>query len=361
MISILMLITSSIFAQDLNKLKLFGDVRFRTELDRNSKKKDGSFRNDRDRLRYRIRFGFKYNLNKNFEFGARIRSGNPFNQQSPHITIGNEFHSGDFSVDKVYIKVKDKSGLWLWAGKNGMPFWEQNEMLWDGDVNPEGLASGGKFNINDNMHIMPVLGYFIENRSGKSFIDDSRILAAQVRLSNKFNDNKLVLSTGFINANKIPEKPDYVDTFTKNYSIWASSLQFNLKSVGLTLGVDYFKNLADYKNNENVADIFKDQTTGYVTSIKYGLGKFQFGYYFAHIEKYAVIDYFAQDDWVRWGNKNYTRSSNYGGHEFRVKYKIAKNFNTVFRAYFVEGLKIIPGGTDLETGTRIRLDFNIKF
>ena len=48
-----------------NKLKLYGDVRFRTELDRDSKKNDGSMRADRDRFRFRFRFGFKYALNNN--------------------------------------------------------------------------------------------------------------------------------------------------------------------------------------------------------------------------------------------------------------------------------------------------------
>jgi len=39
--------------------------------------------------------------------------------------------------------------------------------------------------------------------------------------------------------------------------------------------------------------------------------------------------------------------------------KFNNKFNTVLRTYFVEGIKTT--GTNLETGTRIRLDFNIKF
>jgi hypothetical protein len=79
-------------------------------------------RDDRDRFRYRARFGAKYALNDNFEFGMRIRSGNPANQQSPHVTLGKGFDSDAFSLDKAYIKVKSKGGLWVWAGKNSMPY-----------------------------------------------------------------------------------------------------------------------------------------------------------------------------------------------------------------------------------------------
>jgi len=43
----------------------------------------------------------------------------------------------------------------------------------------------------------------------------------------------------------------------------------------------------------------------------YSFKIFQLSYYYAHIEKYAVIDYLAQDDWVRWENSNMTRSSNF--------------------------------------------------
>jgi len=73
---------------------------------------------------------------------------------------------------------------------------------------------------------------------------------------------------------------------------------------------------------------------------------------------------FAQDDWMRWDNTltnghSYTRSSNFEGFELNFKYKFTKKFNTTLRFWNIEGIE--KTGTDLETGTRIRLDFNIKF
>ena len=155
----------------------------------------------------------------------------------------------------------------------------------------------------------------------------------------------------------MPNKPDGNATFMLDYTIWASSLQYKVNK--FTLGLDYFSNLKNYDNNPNIDAVFKDQDTGYVGSVKYDFNKFQLGYYYAHIEKYAVVDYLAQDDWVRWGNSDMTRSSNFSGHEFRAVYKINSKFNMVLRAYFVDGLETT--GTTLESGTRIRFDFNIKF
>jgi len=360
---LILLITSIINAQEKetkSKLNFYGDFRFRTELDRNSDKTDGTTRDDRDRLRYRLRFGFKYRLNENIEFGGRMRSGNSLNQQSPHVTLGKEFQTDDFSIDKAYLKVSDKKGYWAWAGKNGMPFWQQNELVWDADVNPEGIAAGGNYKLSEKLNLVPVFGYFIIGNTGKTFSDDSSISIAQLVFKSNFGDNNITISNGLINGTAIPNTPDGTETFTMNYNILATSFQINLKKTGLKLGLDYFENLKNYKTNIQVNDVYKNQTSGYVGSLMYySFKKIQLSYYYAHIEKYAVIDYFAQDDWVRWGNKNMTRSSNFKGHEFRVTYKFNNKFNTVLRTYFVEGIKTT--GTNLETGTRIRLDFNIKF
>ena len=167
------------------------------------------------------------------------------------------------------------------------------------------------------------------------------------------------LYSGLISANRLPNTPDGTSSFNMNYNILATSFQFNLKKTGLKFGLDHFENLKDYKTNSQINDIYKDETSGYVGSLIFVRKKFQYGYYYAHIEKYAVIDYFAQGDWLRWGNSDMTRSSNFRGHEFRVVYNFNNKFNTVLRTYFVKGIETT--GTNLETGTRIRLDLNIKF
>ena len=361
---LIILLTWSSFAQDKGKKKeikinFFGDVRLRGELDRNSKTIDGSKRDDRDRLRYRLRFGLNYDVNKNFRFGASVRSGHPANQQSPHVTIGDEFEIDDISIDKIFIKYTSDKGIWIWGGKNDMPFWTQNELLWNNNVNPEGLATGLIFKLNEKSNLIPVIGYFIAGHSGKNFNDDSNLFIGQIKFESPLENHKFILSTGVISAKNLPNKPDGSHTFKLDYTIWASSLQFKIKGSGLTAGFDYYKNVNNYKNNVDISEIFEDQTSGLVGSLEYQKNRYMVGYYYASIQKYAVIDYFAQDDWLRWGNNDYTRSSNFSGHEIKFKYSISNTMNTVLRFYTVKGIKT-PGNT-LETGTRLRLDFNIRF
>ncbi len=353
---VLMLNCHFLFSQENNKLKFYGDFRFRAEIDRDSEKMDGTMRDDRDRFRYRLRAGFSYVLNKNMEFGGRIRTGNPQNQQSPHVTLGKEFHSDEFFIDRAYLKLNSNDGYWASFGKNAMPLWQQNGLLWNDDVNPEGISVGKQFKLNSSTNLTPVGGYFIVGNSGNKFTDDSKIIVGQLKLNSMLSGHKLTVATGMISASKLPNTPDATQTFMQDYAILASNIQLIVGKY--SIGFDYFSNLKNYDNVVAIPTVFKDQKTGYAASFGYGIKKISIGYTYANIEKFAVINYFAQDDWLRWGNDNMTSSSNFKGHELALKYTINSNFNAVFRAFKVEGIKTT--GTNLETGTRVRLDLNIK-
>ncbi|MEM9822966.1 MAG: putative porin [Bacteroidota bacterium] len=112
-----------------NSFQLYGDIRLRAEQDWNSRRFDGSFREDRFRLRYRLRFGFTYNWTKNIKMGARIRSGVAESLQSPHNNFGHrEFTGVPINLDQVFL-AGDHDQFWWWAGKNSFPFWKQNELF----------------------------------------------------------------------------------------------------------------------------------------------------------------------------------------------------------------------------------------
>ncbi|MEM8909745.1 MAG: putative porin, partial [Bacteroidota bacterium] len=147
---ILLLILSGIGLNELNaqndtipkQLEFNGDFRFRVEHDWNSRKPDGTFRLDRSRLRYRFRFGVNFRLNQKYAFGGRLRTGNINDQQGPHVTIGGnsgEFGLTQIGLEKLYFKFKAQ---WIdgWLGKNDAPFEKQNELFWNDNVFPEGVA-----------------------------------------------------------------------------------------------------------------------------------------------------------------------------------------------------------------------------
>ena len=126
-----------------------------------------------------------------------------------------------------------------------------------------------------------------------------------------------------------------------------------------------FMNLEDYDEMPDtlINPVYKDQKMGYAISAKLGRlskkGDWLVGYYYVRKEEYSVVSYYTEDDWIRLGNINRNRNTNYQGHEIRFAYAFDSRFNVVARAYFVKGL--VTHDVAKESGNRFRLDFNMKF
>jgi len=355
--------------QDSSKLKLYSDIRIRAEHDWDSKKSDGTYRNDRTRGRYRLRFGFNYNWSKQIQFGGRFRSGNPKDQQSPHIDFGSEMEPGAFKIDKAFIKGDYDRFNWS-LGKNSFPFWKQNELFWDDDVIPEGLSLGYKFEL-DETEIKPTLGGFLINTSSHFIGNDSKLLAGQIAIKTKISKLNIELATGLFAFDKLPTQNDSLTMNRLDYNIIHSGIKLCYDiGIPLCIGFDHTINLTEYnkgKFKDIVNQELKDEINSIVLTLKIGSLKNKYdwylAYYYASVQKYSVVDYFAQDDWLRWDyGETGARSSNFSGHEIRAAYSFGKGFNCVLRAYVVEAImKTKDSDLSLETGNRLRLDFNIKF
>jgi len=347
------------------KLKLFGDFRFRAESDWDSMQFDGTERADRDRLRIRFRLGFNYAYDDHISFGGRLRTGNPQDQQSPHQTLGDEFESKPINIDKAFVQGVWKHG-WAWGGKNGFPFWTQNELFWDEDVTPEGLAGGLTLQLgNKPLRLKPTAGYFIMDGSGNSdrYSEKSHLAALQMALEANLRSYDFTVASGFYSFSDNPATTDTA-LADLDYGILVTGFKVAFKGARRpwSLGVDYMRNTKSYAST-----LFNsDQKTGYVFSANLGKLKerksWLVGYYYAHIEKYAVVARLAQDDWLRWGSATDTRSSNFEGHELRFAYAFGPSWNVMLRLYQVKGIELESAlATAKEDGKRARLDFNISF
>lgn len=347
------------------KLKHYGDLRLRAESDWDSLQFDGTERPDRDRLRVRFRLGFNYTYDEHISFGGRLRTGNPQDQQSPHQTLGDEFESKAINIDKAFIQGVWKRG-WVWAGKNSFPFWTHNELFWDEDVNPEGLAAGLSFSLGERpVRLRPTVGYFVLEGSGSTdrFGDKSHLAAAQLALDTSLRIADLTAAAGFYSFSDNPETMDTA-LADLDYGICVVGIKaaFNVAPKPWSLGVDYMRNTKSYAS----AMFNADQKTGYVLGVSVGQLRARrdwlIGYSYAHIEKFAVVARLAQDDWLRWGSATDTRSSNFEGHELRLAYAFGPSWNVMLRLYQVKGIEIeSPTAVSREDGNRARLDFNIAF
>ena len=352
-----------------SRLKFDADFRFRVEQDWESKKSDGSFRDDRTRLRYRLRAGVKYEA-KRYEIGFRLRTGNLRKQQDPQLTLGDgfkEFGTLPIGIEKVYFQ-----GKWntfrFWIGKNTFPFEKSNELFWSDNVYPEGISLVKDFNINseiiDSFNFRG--GHFIIATSNKSLNQDSYFQGFQI--SSSFFKKRLILFPSLYIFKNIANIPDGNDTFLIDYSIVHLGTKIKvLNKTPMNIEVDFYKNLRDYNSNDSIPTNFKGQKSGFVVGLKYGdlsnKGDWSFSTSYAKLQQFSAVDFLSQNDWARWDYSSSGspdgRLTNFHGIELVAGRKIDKKITLKLKYYFVE--QIIPYGTTKETGSRVRLDLDVKF
>ncbi|MGZ8940912.1 MAG: putative porin [Limisphaerales bacterium] len=344
-------------------LTLYADLRLRYEVDWDSETAAGAARDDRHRGRARARAGFDYRFSDEWSIGSRIRTGDSRSQQSPHLTFvadDGPRDELDFVVDRYFLQYKGEK-LTSWGGRNVTPFWQQNELFWDEDVTPTGVAVSYAEKVGPGTLTATAGGFFLPDGG---YDLNGQMLAGQVRYSQPIKPGQLTLAGGLFFMNGEEGANNLLDrNGERDYLIGVGGAQWS-QPVGqfpLTFGADIFYNFENYDAAE-VAPFPADQDDenfGYVLSVAYGQLKerndWLVGYYWSHIETFAVNASYAQDDWHRFGNQTQTRASDFEGHEFRVAYALSKNINLVGRLYLVEAI------TSDQDGNRFRLDFNWRF
>ncbi len=142
----------------LTELEIYGDARVRYEV-RNGQTANPDFINpnndtyQRNRARYRLRLGLRGKLIDNFFFNIRLETST--NPRSTNVTFGDDTAAGpgpfaknsdSINVGQAYLGYNGIPGLTLIAGKLPNPF-VTSSMVWDGDINPEGLSEQYKYTI----------------------------------------------------------------------------------------------------------------------------------------------------------------------------------------------------------------------
>ena len=344
-------------------LTFYGDVRLRYEVDWDSQTAAGALRDDRHRGRFRGRLGFNYRVAEDWTVGARVRTGNSRSQTSPHLTFVTDDGTRDdldFVVDRYFIQYQEKP-LTIWGGRNLSPFWQQNELFWDEDVTVTGLAASHDQSLGAGT-LTSTAGAFYLPDGGYDL--NGQLVGAQLKYALPVKPSQFTVASAL---HYMHGKEGANNLLTRNggrdYLIGVGNAQWSIPiaEMPFAIGADIFYNFKDY----DAADVAPfpasddEERLGYVFSASYGQLKEKHdwlaGYYYAHIETFAVNASYAQDDWHRFGNGPQTSSSDFEGHEFRIAYAVSKNINVMGRLFLVEAI------TTQQDGNRFRLDLNWKF
>lgn len=357
------------------QLTLSGDARLRVE---SAFGLDSQV--DRNRARTRLRLGADYRVDEEFSVGARLRTGDPDDPNSPHSTLGDVFNSDSFELDRAFVAYKPQpaQGLRVVGGKFGHPFQANpvyGELVWDADVNPEGIAAtytlpgdapGEKLDF--------ALGHYVVVEQGGG--DEATMSVAQAagsrRLGEKTTGTLALGWYGYNNLNPdgslalVSENPSQtaggnqlvdtdgdgaVDDFASRFQIWnpIASVTYEGWSRPVTFSGEFIHNSA----------ASGPEDSGVAAGVSVGRQK-QAGDWLWYgqwqkVEQDAVFAAFSQDDFLL--------ASNFEGWVFGTRYRIADNVGAhLWGLVSSREQQGTAATTDSDRDQwRVRLDLDVRF
>jgi hypothetical protein len=153
------------------RLNVTGDLRLRTQ---------GDYSDDDARSRtsgqVRARLGATYTVTDTVTLGARVATGDPDDPNSTDVQLSNFDDDLQVSLDLAYAQV-NLGDLKLYGGKIPQPF-TRTDLVWDGDVNPQGVSAVYKHGLADGSALRLNSLFFIVDENAVAA--DSTMLGAQL-------------------------------------------------------------------------------------------------------------------------------------------------------------------------------------
>ena len=352
------------------KTQLKGDVRFRHE----TIKIDGTPNNggkDKDRERIRARLGAYTEINSQVDTGIRIATGSSDDARSTNQDLDGYFNKKSIWLDLGYIDYHPDQikNLHVIGGKMLQPWVSMGDVIWDSDINPEGLAVTYKYPLGSSAELFGSLGnYNLKdnvNGDGVQFRNDLRMTAGQLGSRFTLTDNLKLTLGGSVYAFQNDEDSrcptagstacltpaeTVANTTAGNASEYRLYEGFSQIDIGgLAVPLSFY---GQYVQNTKATD--KDQDTAWLLGAKSKVFGFNLDYNYRDVQRYAVVGALTDSDFA--GGFTGAR-----GHKFKVGYDIDKNF-AVGATYFLTKADYASaaGYRDANANT-LQLDAEAKF
>lgn len=322
-----------------------GDLRLRGEII------DQDGKENRERFRVRARVTGSGQVNDNISATVGLASGGS-DPVSTNQSFDGSGSSKGLQLNLAYLTYSADAGS-VTAGKMKNPFRKVSDLLWDGDLTPEGIA------VNTGSDLVGLdLGVFaLEERSSS---DDTYMYGAQVTVSPEVSEGiGLTLGASFFLYDNIQgfgalydddlfgnTGTTVTDADGEESELFASEYALAEGFIKLDLGaIDLF---ADYVVN---TDASTSDDTGYQVGVKVQASKaMKFAYYWRMLEADAVLGTWTDSDFGGGGTDS-------EGHKLSAEVKLAENLSTAL-SVFVNEQGLEGEGTDYN---RVQLDLKAKF
>lgn len=338
------------------KTQIKGDVRVRHEnIEVDGEPDNGA---DKSRQRVRARLGAYSQINPQVDAGIRVASGGGDDARSTNQDLSNYFDKKQLWMDLAYIDFHPTAvpNLHLIGGKMLQPWVSMGDVIWDGDVNPEGVAATYKYPLGGAAELFGSAGYYVlkDNVDGEGyeFKHDLRLYAGQLGTRITPTDNlKLTLGGSIYSYDNDKDSTCSSATTpcalrangntTDEFSLYEGFGQVDIGGLVLPLSL-----YGQYVVNSE-AD---DEDTAWLAGLKtkaYGIG---LDYNYRNVDRNGVVGAFTDSDFAN----GYVDSK---GHKFKVSYDIDKNFG-VGATYFMAETDHFKKDGDVNT---LQLDVEAKF
>ncbi len=355
----LIFISTQSFAESQFAIK--GDFRFRTE---NIKDQQAAPLSESERTRQRIRFriGATTQVNSKTEVGFKFATGTTSAAESTTTNQDLTDYESHKSIilDLAYFNHKVSDNLSILGGKTLNPYYliGGNDLVFDTDITPEGLALKYKKSVGDGELLFNLVGSWLSERfsaSGATDNTDVGLLGAQLGYTLKSDSYNAAITLTSYNFSNIKGATAPI---ARGNSLTSGAYDHNYKltAVGLAFGTQLNdKPILGYIENVTNSEVSEGKTAT-VYGVKYGQLKdpesWSVSVDFREIEKDAVLGAFTDSDVAGGGTdvRSWRAST---------AYQLAENMGIAV-TYF-NGKKTISSPTLSPDHQRIWLDFNFNF
>ena len=327
-------------------LRFSGDMRGRHEYSDNRQKPD------RQRTRIRLRLAAEADLNDSTTLHMRLATGGD-NPTSTNFTLGDAFTRKEFGLDRAYAahQFNDQQRLFLGKMKNPYKRVGGHGILFDSDLNPEGLA----WQYSGPAWQSTLGGFYLDERS-----DDDNIMlyAAQLGIQKSFTDSDLQLGVGYYDydnlqgATPIYQNKQLGNRFNSNnqlindFNIAELYVQYDLNNFPRPLSF-----FTTYLNNTGADDENEALMAGFSYGSAKKPGDWQIGYSYQYLEADAVYALFNDSSFAG----GFTDSR---GHVYEFIYGLSRQTSLKFA--WIDAVNEIHLGTPRDYD-RLTMDINYWF
>lgn len=293
------------------KIKIKGDLRVRNE-----NRSTTNAVSDKGRQRYRARIGVYADVTENVKAGIRFSSGKNDTATSTNETIDDNFDKDDAGIDLAYINWEVLDGLELMGGKFKQP-WQQvsGGLVWDGDLNPEGVAARYTTKIG-GAKVIGSAGLLSLDDNGSSRAEDETISFGQVAAKFKLAGAETLIGASIYDFSEGDNNP--LDTGKGNDSTQYQLTElFGQTQVKLGLPIKFY---GHYVVNNDADGINKGEDTAWLLGVGTKMGQWKASYDYRDVELNSVFAAFNDSDFA----DGYSDSK---GSRLKLSYAINKNFS----------------------------------